>query len=84
MTVEILIVQSDRATKDARGRALNASLPKPIADHNDGRRAYLILVLTENVRPISGETPTTLKKFRVTEAHETRSGSRPGMPAKVS
>ena len=34
-------------------------------------------------RPISGATPMTSKKLRVTDAVETRSGSRPGIPLKL-
>src|SRR5207244_3363951 len=34
-------------------------------------------------RPICGESPMILKKFRVTLAHETRSASRPGMPLRL-
>src|SRR5438874_3757259 len=34
-------------------------------------------------RPICGESPMILKKFRVTDAVETRSASRPGMPLRL-
>src|SRR5439155_13999617 len=45
--VEILVVQSYRATKDS-WVAVERVLPKTIADQNDGRSAHLVLVFTEN------------------------------------